>query len=48
MVEGIKKEIQDAKWTRALAVQLDIGPALERLMAIQTALEAAKPFQDQG
>ena len=29
MIEGIKKEIQDAKWTRALADQLDIGHALE-------------------
>ena len=43
MIEGIKKEIQDAKWTRALADQLDIGPVLEKLMAVQTALEAAEP-----
>ena len=28
---------------RALADQLDIGPMLEKLMAVQTALEAAEP-----
>ena len=36
MIEGIE-------WTRALADQLDIGPVLEKLMAIQTAFEAAEP-----
>ena len=43
MIEGFKTEIQDAKWTRRLADQLDIGPVLEKLMAVQTALEAAEP-----
>ena len=28
MIEAIKKEIEDAKWTRALAEQFDLGPAL--------------------
>ena len=43
MVEGTKKYIQDAKWTRALADKFDIGPALEKLMKITTALEALEP-----
>ena len=43
MIEGIKKEIRDTKWTQALAHQLDTGPVLEKLMAVQTALEAAEP-----
>ena len=35
MVEGIKKEIQDAQWTKALADQLDIGPNVKMVMAVQ-------------
>ena len=43
MVEGIKKEIQDAEWSKALAGKLDIGPTLETLMAVQQSLESADP-----
>ena len=43
MVEGIRNDIQDAKWTKAFADKLDIGPVLEKLLALQAAAEAAEP-----
>ena len=43
MIEAIRKEIEDAKWTRAQAEQFDLGPTLESLMEVKKALEVAEP-----
>ena len=43
LVEGVKKEIQDAQRTKALADKLDIWPTPGKLMVAQPSLEAAEP-----
>ena len=39
LCQGIRKEMQDAKWRGRMARQFDIGSAMEQLMAVQTSLE---------
>ena len=39
LCQGIRKEIQDAKWRGRMARQFDIGSTMEKLMAVQTSLE---------
>ena len=40
---ALKREIADAKWRRRVAEKFDIGPAVEKLMAIQAKMELEEP-----
>ena len=41
--ESIRREIADAKWRRQIAGKFDIGPTVERLMAVQAKLDLVEP-----
>ena len=41
--ESIKREISDAKWRGQVAEKFEIGPTVERLMAVQAKMELVEP-----
>ena len=47
LCQGIRKEIQDAKWRGKMARQFDIGSTMEQLMAVQTSLEKLESAETQ-
>ena len=45
--ESIKREIADAKWRRQVADKFELGPAVERLMAVQAKLDVVEPPREE-
>ena len=41
--ESIKREISDAKWRGQVAEKFEIGPTVEKLMAVQAKMELVEP-----
>ena len=42
--ESIKREISDAKWRGQVAEKFEIGPTVERLMAVEAKMELVEPL----